>query len=179
MGPVKSLKIHSPVAREKSGSLPFLLEERPAFGNQDIRHAFCLCGFPSLFTRTQLPERDFQEWIDAYWAKDIQEMFSVGKRSSFQKFAELLLAYSGGQFEATRYAGRCEISRATAANYFPAVLQETFVVQVVRPFSGHKPSEIVLMPRVYGFDNRLRLLRQRVAENSVRQISDFSGSTVF
>ncbi len=139
-----------------------MLEERPAFGNQDIRHRFLFGGFPSLFTRTQLPERDFQEWIDAYWAKDIQEMFSVGKRSSFQKFAELLLAYSGGQFEATRYAGRCEISRATAANYL-AVLQETFVVQVVRPFSGHKPSEIVLMPRVYGFDNRLRLLRQRVA----------------
>ena len=51
---------------------------------------------------TQLPEHDFQEWIDAYWAKDIQEMFSVGKRSSFQKFAELLLASSGGQFEATQ-----------------------------------------------------------------------------
>ena len=130
---------------------PLLLEELAAFGNQDLRHRFLFGGFPSFFTETQLPEHDFQEWIDAYWAKDIQEMFSVGKRSSFQKFAELLLASSGGQFEATKYAARCEVSRATITNYL-AVLAETFVVQVIRPFSSHKPNEIVLMPRVYGFD---------------------------
>jgi uncharacterized protein len=130
---------------------PLLLEELAAFGNQDLRHRFLCGGLPSFFTQSQPPEKDFQEWIDAYWAKDIQELFSVGKRSSFQKCAELLLAHSGSQYEATRYATRCEISRATVANYL-AVLQETFVVQVVRPFSKYKPNEIVLMPRVYGFD---------------------------
>jgi predicted AAA+ superfamily ATPase len=130
---------------------PMLLEEMPLFDNTDIRHRFLFGGFPSFFTRKQLPEPDFNEWIDAYWAKDIQEMFSVGKRAAFQKFAELLLANSGGIFEATRFTAPCEVTRATIMNYLN-VLEETFVVHVIRPYSTHKPTEIVMAPKVYGFD---------------------------
>lgn len=130
---------------------PLLLEEAALFGNEDIRHRLLFGGFPSFFTQNELPENDFREWVDAYWAKDIQDMFSVGKRYSFQKFAELLLAYSGGQFEATKFAAPCEVTRQTIANYL-AVLEETFVVHVIRPYSTHKPTEIIMSPKVYGFD---------------------------
>jgi uncharacterized protein len=130
---------------------PLLLEEMEEFGNTDIRHRFLFGGFPSFFQREQLPETGYQEWIDSYWAKDIQEIFSVGKRYSFQKCAELLLANSGGQFEATKYAAQCEVSRETIGNYLN-ILEETFVVQVIRPYSSHKPTEIVKSPKVYGFD---------------------------
>jgi hypothetical protein len=128
-----------------------LLEEMELFGNPDIRHRFLFGGFPSFFTKKRLPEPDFHEWIDAYWAKDIQDLFSVGKRTAFQKFAELLLANSGGIFEATRFTAPCEVSRPTLMNYL-AVLEETFVVHVIRPYSTHKPTEIVMAPKVYGFD---------------------------
>ncbi len=130
---------------------PLLLQELADFGNDDLMHRFLCGGLPSFFSQKQLPEEDFKEWIDAYWAKDIQDLFSVGKRYSFQKFAELLLAHSGGQFEATKYTAPCEITRHTVGNYL-AILEETFVIQVARPFSTHKASEIVLAPKVYGFD---------------------------
>jgi hypothetical protein len=74
------------------------------FGNENMRHRMQFGGLPSFFAAHQWPDNDFKEWIDAYWAKDIQDMFSVGKRYSFQKFTELLLANSGGQFEASTYA---------------------------------------------------------------------------
>jgi len=99
----------------------------------------------------RLPERDFQEWMDAYWAKDIQELFRLERRSSFQRFAELIMARSGGIFEATKFSAPCEVSRTTIANYLK-VLESTFVVQVVRPFSRHRPTEIVSAPKVYAFD---------------------------
>ena len=130
---------------------PLLLEEMKIFGNENLNHRFLFGGFPSYFEQNKLPEDDFREWIDAYWAKDIQEMFSVGKRYSFQKFAELLLAYSGGQFDASKFATPCEVSRQTISNYL-AILEETFVVHVIRPYSTHRPTEIVLTPKVYGFD---------------------------
>ncbi len=38
--------------------------------------------------------------MDPYWANDIQELFRLEKRASFQRFVELLLAQSGGLFEA-------------------------------------------------------------------------------
>jgi predicted AAA+ superfamily ATPase len=130
---------------------PMLLEEMDLFGNPDIRHRFLFGGFPSFFTKKRLPEPDFNEWVDSYWAKDIQDLFTVGKRSAFQKFAELLLANSGGIFEATRFAAPCEVSRKTLMGYLE-VLEATFVVHKIRPYSTHKPTEIVMAPKIYGFD---------------------------
>lgn len=130
---------------------PLLLHELGIFGDEDVWHRFLFGGFPSYFVQKNLPEHDFQEWIDAYWAKDIQDMFTVGKRYSFLKFTELLLAHSGGQFEATKFTAPCEVSRQTIANYL-AILEETFVVHVIRPYSTHKPTEIIMAPKVYGFD---------------------------
>jgi predicted AAA+ superfamily ATPase len=89
--------------------------------------------------------------MEAYWAKDIQELFRLERRDSFQKFAELLMAQSGGIFEATRFARACEVSRTTITNYLSA-LEATFVAHVLRPFSTHRATEIVSAPKVYGFD---------------------------
>ncbi|MCF7799650.1 AAA family ATPase [Candidatus Babeliales bacterium] len=130
---------------------PMLFQDMKLFGNTDIRHRFLFGGLPSFFVAKDLPEKYFQEWVDAFWAKDIQDIFSIGKRAAFQKFTELLLANSGGLFEASRYAIPCEVTRPTISNYLN-VLEETFVVHIIRPFSTHKPTEIVMAPKVYGFD---------------------------
>lgn len=130
---------------------PLLLHEMNIFGDEDLRHRFLFGGCPAFFESQQFPEKSFQEWFDSYWAKDIQDMFTVGKRDSFFKFAELLLSYSGGQFEASKFTVPCEVSRATIMNYL-AVLNETFIVNILRPYSTHKATEIVMVPKVYGFD---------------------------
>lgn len=130
---------------------PLLLEEMSLFNNNDIRHRFLFGGLPAFFEEVEIPHAFFQEWIDAYWAKDIQDIFSIGKRNAFLKFVELLLSSSGGVFEATRYALLCEVSRPTIDNYLN-VLEETFVVHVIRPYSSHVLNEIVKAPKVYGFD---------------------------
>lgn len=107
-------------------------------------------GLPELFLRGGA-DRDMQEWLDAYWAKDVQELFRLERRSSFVRFVELLLARSGGVFEATAFAGPSEASRPTIANYLSA-LEITKVAHVVRPFSTRRATEIVHAPKVYGFD---------------------------
>jgi predicted AAA+ superfamily ATPase len=130
---------------------PMIAVDQKDFGNEDTEHRFLRGGLPPFFMAETYPEVDFQEWMDAYWAKDIQELFRLESRSAFQRFAELLLAQSGGIFEATRFARPCEVSRPTISNYLK-VLEATFVAHVVRPFSSHAPTEIVAAPKVYGFD---------------------------
>ena len=130
---------------------PMISSDLEAFGASDLIHRLFHGGLPPLFLSEELPERDFQEWMDAYWAKDVQELFRLERRYSFQRFAELLLAQSGGIFEATRFARPCEVSRTTISNYL-SVLEATFVVHLIRPFSSHRPTEIVSAPKVYGFD---------------------------
>lgn len=130
---------------------PMLTPDLDDFGRSDLTHRFLRGGLPPFFMADELPERDFQEWMDAYWAKDIQELFRLERRSSFQRFAELIFAQSGGIFEATAFAAPCEVSRQTITNYLMA-LEATYVVQVIRPYSTHRPTEIVAAPKVYGFD---------------------------
>ena len=121
------------------------------FGNRDLRHRLLRGGLPPFFLAPTLPERDFQEWMDAYWAKDIQELFRLERRTAFQRLVELLLARSGGIFEATEFARLCEISRPTVTSYL-GVLEATAVAHVIRPFSTRRTTEIVAAPKVYGFD---------------------------
>ncbi|HLC42338.1 MAG TPA: DUF4143 domain-containing protein [Methylomirabilota bacterium] len=130
---------------------PMTTEDLEDFGRMDLHHRLLHGGLPPFFLAEKLPERDFQEWMDAYWAKDIQELFRLERRHSFQKFAELLMAHSGGIFEATKFTRPCEVSRTTISNYL-AVLEATFIVHVIRPYSSHRPTEIISAPKVYGFD---------------------------
>ena len=130
---------------------PLIQADLVDFNRVDIHHRLLHGGLPPFFLEAELPEPDFQEWIDAYWAKDIQELFRLERRYSFQRFTELLMAQSSGVFEASRFARPCEVSRTTISNYL-SILEATFVVHVIRPFSSHRATEIVAAPKVYGFD---------------------------
>jgi len=131
---------------------PMNLIDLTDFGRVDLDRRLLRGGLPPFFLAAEYPERDFQEWMDAYWAKDIQELFRLERRHSFARFAELLFSQSGGIFEATRFSKPCEVSRTTISNYL-AVLEATFVVHVIRPFSTRRATEIVAAPKVYGFDS--------------------------
>lgn len=130
---------------------PMVAEDLGDFGCNDIQRRFLKGGLPPFFLEENLPESWFQEWVDAFWAKDIQELFRVERRHSFQRFLELLLDQSGGIFEASRFARPCEVSRTTITNYL-SLLEATFIVTVIRPFHTSRPAEIVAAPKVYGFD---------------------------
>lgn len=130
---------------------PMMGSDLADFGGEGVLRRLQHGGLPGLFLSPELPEREYEEWLDSFWARDIQELFRLERRWGFLRLLELLLAQSGGMFEATRFAGPCELSRTTVANYLE-VLEATSVVHVVRPFSTHRATEIVSAPKVYGFD---------------------------
>ena len=130
---------------------PMISDDLQAFGPGRLNDRLLKGGLPPMFLSKQLPERDFEEWMDSYWAKDIQELFRIERKHSFQRFLELLLTQSSGVFEANSFAGPCEVSRTTIANYL-SVLESTSVAHVIRPFGRNRAAEIVAAPKVYGFD---------------------------
>ena len=130
---------------------PMISEDLVSFGGT-LERRLWHGGLPPLFLADaeSLPT-DYAEWLSSYWARDIQLLFRVQQRSAFLRFVELVLARSGGMFEATAFAEACEVSRPTILNYLN-VLEVTGVATVVRPFSSRRTTEIVAMPKVYGFD---------------------------
>jgi len=130
---------------------PMLLPDLSDFRIASLEHRLLRGGLPPFCLARELPEALFQEWMDAYWAKDIQELFRLERRQSFLQCLELLLRQSGGIFEATSFARPCEVSRGTIMNYL-GVLEATYLIHVLRPFSSRRPAEIVSAPKVYAFD---------------------------
>lgn len=130
---------------------PMMSRDLEDFGDTSLAHRFKAGGLPPYFLSDDPRDNEYREWIDSYWAKDIQELFRLERHWSFQRFLELLFINSGGIFEATKYAQPCEISRPTVSNYLNA-MEATWVAHVVRPYSTHLPSEIVSAPKVYAFD---------------------------
>jgi predicted AAA+ superfamily ATPase len=81
----------------------------------------------------------------------LQELFRLERRAGLQKLMELAFIQSGGIFEAASFAAPCGISRTTVSTYL-GILEETLVVQVLRPFHSARSREVVQAPKVYGFD---------------------------
>ena len=130
---------------------PVLFSELVDFNGGNLKTRLLHGGLPENLLAGEFPEKDFSEWLDAYWARDIQELFRLEKRAAFLRLLEILLAQSGGLCELNSMAPACGASRQTLSNYL-GVLEATGAVHVVRPFASNRQREIVAMPKVYGFD---------------------------
>ena len=137
--------------KENCWLTPMTLADGVAFGRSDLKHRLLRGGLPPMFLADELPERAFADWLDDYWAKDVQELFRLERRHAFSRFLELLMVNSGGLFVAERYAAPCGVSRPTIGNYLDA-LEATLIAHVLRPFSTNPQAEITSAPKVYGFD---------------------------
>jgi hypothetical protein len=130
---------------------PMISSDSTDFGDRGLSHRLLFGGLPPFYVAEAFPESQFQEWMDSFWAKDIQELFRLELRHSFQKFMELLMVQSGGIFDASRFASQSEASRGTISNYLK-VMEATHIVRIVRPYFSKKSSEIISAPKVFFFD---------------------------
>jgi uncharacterized protein len=130
---------------------PILADELTLFNEPLLEKRLLHGGLPDrLLAETADPEF-YSEWMDSYFARDIQELFPVGKRHAFLTLCELLLRQSGQPLEITSLAKRSGLSRPTVMNYLE-VLQATHLLHLLRPYHGGGRREIIAQPKAYGFD---------------------------
>jgi hypothetical protein len=137
---------------------PVLAEEMEAFGITDMEARVLRGGLPPALLRHGPDWEFYSEWLDSYFARDVQELFHVGKRAEFLRMVSLVLRQSGGLLEITSLAKHTGASRPTVMTWLD-VLQITQVARLVRPFSGGGRREIIAQP-LWRFGGHLqRLLR--------------------
>ena len=120
-------------------------------------------GLPDLDRRLQqggLPEpllsgdRDlhfYAEWMDSFYARDIQELFAIRNRTGFLKLLQLLLRRSGGLLDYTNLAKLSGQSRPTIMAHVEA-MQIARAVFLLPPFHGGGRRELTRRPKGYVFD---------------------------
>jgi len=130
---------------------PVLWDELPAFGNSPLLKRLHHGGLPqALLGETKSPSF-YREWLDSFYARDIQRLFAFRDPDRFNALFEYVFKQSGGLLETTRTANALGISRATVGSHLRA-LEITHALTLLRPFHGGGRKEIVKMPKVYAFD---------------------------
>ena len=129
---------------------PVTVEELPAFQTALSTRLFH-GGLPPALLATEKRPAFYREWLDSFFARDIQKLFGFRDMNRFNALFEYLLRQSGGQFEVTKTATALGITRPTVESHLRA-LETTHAITLVRPFHGGGLSELVKQPKVYGFD---------------------------
>lgn len=131
--------------------LPVLFAEGPDFGVADLRRRLLRGGLPeALLAPTHQPEL-YAEWLDSYFARDVQELFRIGARRAFLALVEFMLRSSGGPCEITSITKHTGTTRPTVMKYLD-ILEVTHVILRVRPYHSGGRQELVRQPKVYAFD---------------------------
>jgi uncharacterized protein len=130
--------------------VPVLWSELEAFG-VDAGTRLLRGGLPPALLGEEHDQTLYSEWVDSYFARDIQELFRIEKRASFLLLLHTLLRQSGGLADISKLAAASQLSRPTTMNYLE-VLQTTHAIRVLRPYHGGSASELVHQPKIFGFD---------------------------
>ena len=130
---------------------PVLADELELFGVTRLEDRLLRGGLPDAMLSSVADPEFYSEWLDSYFARDVQELFSVGKRHAFLKMCELLLRQSGQMLEVTALAKHSGLSRPTVMQYLET-LEVTHLIHRLRPYHEGGRREILAQPKVYGFD---------------------------
>lgn len=121
------------------------------FGIASLDRRLLNGGLPELLLSEDKRGELYSEWIDSFYARDIQELFNVRNRTGFLKLMNILFLQSGGLLEIVSLARESGLSRPTVMAHLEA-LEIAHTIYPVRPFSGGGKKEIVRRPKIYAFD---------------------------
>lgn len=131
--------------------VPVLAEELAAFGIRDLAVRLLRGGLPPALLAAKHEPEFYAEWFDSYYARDVQELFRLGKRDAFLRLLELVLRQSGGLLDFTSLAKHSGVSRPTVMAWLD-IFRITHVAHTLRPYAEGGRREIVAQPKIYGFD---------------------------
>jgi predicted AAA+ superfamily ATPase len=130
--------------------VPVLFTELADFG-VGLQKRLLHGGLPQALLAEQKSPSFYREWLDSFFARDIQRLFGFRDMNRFNALFEYLLRQSGGLLDVTKTASALGVSRTTVDSHLQA-LEITQALTLLRPFHGGGRKEIVRMPRIYGFD---------------------------
>ena len=92
---------------------PVLWDELAAFDNASLLKRLYHGGLPQALVSATKEPGFYREWINSFFARDIQKLFAFRDPEKFTMFFEYIMRQSGGQLETTKVAGVLGIGRPT------------------------------------------------------------------
>lgn len=113
-------------------------------------------GYPRIVLTSELEKKEkyLQQIIDTYVKKDIRDLASVKDVEKFNKMLESLASQSGQLLNVEELSNTTKISKQTINKYL-FILEHTYIIKLVRPFSRNVRSELFKLPKIFFYDTGL------------------------
>lgn len=118
---------------------------------------YCLYGgYPKIVMtpEIELKEKYLQQIIDTYIKKDIRDLANIKDIRKLNQILEALAAQSGQLLDVTELSNTCKLSKRTVENYL-FLLEQTYIIKLVRPYSGNLRSELSKTAKIFFYDTGL------------------------
>ncbi|MCL4376832.1 MAG: ATP-binding protein, partial [Actinobacteria bacterium] len=114
-------------------------------------------SYPSVVISSDNEKRHLRlkEIFTSYMEKDIKKFLEIKNENAFTRLITLLSASSGSLINMDEISNTLSIHQVTLDNYF-YYLEQTFIIDKVRPFFKNIRKEIVKSPKVYFNDIGIR-----------------------
>ena len=114
-------------------------------------------GYPRQALEKNYDQKKFliEEIYDSYVEKDIVNFLKVKNVFGFSRLVKILANHTGKMLNVNELSGMLEVERKTVQHYLN-ILEETFVIKLVRPFFRNSLKELTKSPKVFFVDNGLR-----------------------
>ncbi len=125
-------------------------------------------GYPKvvLEKEEEKKKRYLQQVIDTYIRKDIRDLAKVEDINKFNNMLKVLASQSGNLLDLRSLSRETNISLPTLSKYL-SILEETFVIKRISPYSKSPSVEISKNPKIFLFDSGLQ---------SILWLNSFQGS---
>ena len=131
-----------------------ILAADPAAGELSTAELMVRGSYPALYARG-VPTRIFyQNYLETYLTRDVAGYFDVHDLSAFRAFLEACAGRVGCLLNVSDLARDCGVSNPTARSWL-SILESSYVVRLLRPFSANLSKRLAKRPKLYFVDTGL------------------------
>lgn len=128
--------------------------ERFAHPPQTLDETIFRGGYPAIYDRGIDPSDWLSAYTGTYIDRDVRTIANVGDLTTFQRFVTLCAGRTGQLLNYAGLAADTGISQQTAKAWL-SILQASFIVFLLPPWSGNLRKRLVKMPKLHFYDTGL------------------------
>ena len=132
--------------------LPLSIAEISTLGIDYSVDEYLLNGFyPRIYAEGLNSTKSYRNYYETYVERDFRQILQVKEVSHFQKFIKLCAGRVGQLINASNLATEVGVSSMTIQSWL-SVLQSTYIVFLVQPWSANISKRLVKTPKIYFYD---------------------------
>lgn len=134
-------------------------------------------GYPLAVARTRPARRDawFQSYILTILQRDIRDLANLGDVTAVPRLLSVVATRAGGLLNFADLSRAVALPQTTLKRYF-ALLEATFLVQLLRPWARNLGKRAILTPKVYVNDSGLLAYLQGVTLERLKAEGNLAGA---